>query len=114
MTGTVLTVVQSEKTPRQALDRTASILNNVGAKMLGVVLNNVPHRAVASSYGYGYGYRYSYGGSSKENNKNKENNRLFPRVSDFLRRFGVGIRHSVSGKEEPLPSRPIRRDAKSR
>jgi succinoglycan biosynthesis transport protein ExoP len=54
---------------QKALER----LKQIGAKVLGVVVNNVP---IKSSYNYGYGYGYGYGrahdGSKGENGKAKQ------------------------------------------
>ncbi len=62
----VLVVVSSGSTRMDALDRTMEILEGVGGKVLGVVLNNFDLRqAYGGYYGY-YRYRYySYGYGSK-------------------------------------------------
>ncbi len=57
LTRWVLSVVQSGKTPRQALYRLREMCRDIDAKMLGVVLNNIPY-AQTSTYGY-YSYQRS-------------------------------------------------------
>jgi receptor protein-tyrosine kinase len=50
------------KTRREQLAEAAATLSRIDAKMLGVVLNRVPHAAaVARGYGYGYGYKADLG-----------------------------------------------------
>ncbi|MGY1752134.1 polysaccharide biosynthesis tyrosine autokinase [Blastococcus sp. SYSU D01042] len=58
--GTVLVVRYGGATTREQLRQSATTLQRVGAKTLGVVLNSVPPKtAVASAYGYEYSDRYS-------------------------------------------------------
>ena len=54
--GAVL-VVRHGKTTRDQVTHSVDRLDNVGARLLGTVLNMTPHPA-KSSYGYGYGYGY--------------------------------------------------------
>jgi capsular exopolysaccharide synthesis family protein len=63
LTGNVLAIASSGKTPRQALYRLMSVVQDVHAKVLGVILNNVPTHNI-TAYGYGYGV-YRYGEPSK-------------------------------------------------
>jgi len=53
----VILVVRSAKTPHEQAKRAARRLKDMGARILGVVLNDVD--AVSGGYGYGYGYGYS-------------------------------------------------------
>ena len=58
---TVIAIAQSGKTPRQALLRLSGICRDVQAKLVGVILNNVP------VWGAPYHYRYSsYGYSQRQ------------------------------------------------
>ncbi|OHB71777.1 MAG: hypothetical protein A2V70_04480 [Planctomycetes bacterium RBG_13_63_9] len=60
----VLLVMRLTKTARHGMLRAAEILNSLGARVLGVVVNGVG-RTSAYGYGYRYGYgryRYGYGG----------------------------------------------------
>jgi len=54
----VILVAESGKTPRAALLRTRRILDDAGARILGVVLNKLNQRH-GGYYDYGY-YRYGY------------------------------------------------------
>ena len=57
MTKVVVVIAQSGKTPRQALHRLFGICDDVRAKVLGVILNNVPFWSVPPYYRYSsYGY----------------------------------------------------------
>jgi capsular exopolysaccharide synthesis family protein len=60
MTETVVAVAQSGRTPRQALHRLVTMCHEVRAKLLGVVLNNVPRRDAPAYYRYS-AYRYAPG-----------------------------------------------------
>jgi capsular exopolysaccharide synthesis family protein len=53
----VVLVAESGRTHRAGLMRTRAILENAGARILGVVLNKLDLRR-ESHYGYGYGYYY--------------------------------------------------------
>jgi capsular exopolysaccharide synthesis family protein len=56
----VLLVVRTSKNGRPIAERTRDILNTLGAKILGVVVNAVEKKGV-TQYGYGYGSGYGYG-----------------------------------------------------
>lgn len=53
----VLMVVMAERTPREAILRTLSMLKDVKANVLGVIFNRVNLRRSYYSYYYDYGYR---------------------------------------------------------
>jgi len=57
VTGAVIAVAHSGKTPRQALYRLTALCQEVRANMLGVVLNNVSGRDASAYYRYA-AYRY--------------------------------------------------------
>ena len=68
----VVLVAESGKTHRAGLMRTRAILENAGARILGVVLNKLDLRR-EGYYGYGYGYyhysrygKYPYGRAASE------------------------------------------------
>jgi len=68
----VVLVAESGRTNRAGLMRTRAILENAGARILGVVLNKLDWRR-EGYYGYGYGYyrysrygRYPYGRAASE------------------------------------------------
>jgi Mrp family chromosome partitioning ATPase len=65
MATSVVAVAQSGKTPQQALARLTAICQEVRAKVLGVVLNNVPKRDAPTYYRYSP-YRYA---APKDNHK---------------------------------------------
>lgn len=56
--GNVLFVVRSFATPRELAQRACRQLADVGARLVGVVLNDAD---VPRTAGYGYGYGYGYG-----------------------------------------------------
>jgi len=58
MVDGVLLVVQGGKTSRQVVRRTRQILEEIGAKILGVVLNKVDVRSHNNGYYYYYNYKY--------------------------------------------------------
>jgi len=58
MTEAVVAIAQSGKTPRQALHRLMALCQEVRAKVLGVVLNNVPTRDAPMYYRYA-AYQYA-------------------------------------------------------
>ena len=53
--GSVL-VARAATTPRDAVARTAELLERVGGNLLGALLNDVDSKAGGYGYGYGYGY----------------------------------------------------------
>jgi len=65
----VLIVVSSGHTRMDALERTVELVENVGSKILGFVLNNFDFRMAYGGY-YGYYrykyYTYGYGGYSSD------------------------------------------------
>jgi polysaccharide biosynthesis transport protein len=66
MVDGVILVVRGGRNSRQAVQRACRALGLVGARIFGVVLNNVDLRREGHDayYGYGYGY-YSYGGDAE-------------------------------------------------
>lgn len=56
----VLYVVHCGRTTRQQVATGLQSLDQVKARVLGVVLNMVPSKGRRSGYGYGYGYTYGY------------------------------------------------------
>ena len=66
----VLLVVHGGKTPRDAVRRASEQLHNVGARILGGMINNVDVRKSEYSYYYRY-YYYSYEGYYAENESAK-------------------------------------------
>lgn len=60
MTGGVLMVVGVDRTRREQVKRAGEAVRQVGAVLLGAVINKVPRRGADSgTYGYGYGYGYA-------------------------------------------------------
>ena len=58
----VLLVVRTSRSGRPVAERARNILDTLGAKILGVVVNAVEKNGVAGyGYGYGYGYGTAYG-----------------------------------------------------
>jgi capsular exopolysaccharide synthesis family protein len=61
----VIVVVRANSTRTAHFNRSVSLLSEVGANIVGVVLNMIPIGADGEEYGYGYGYgyqaRYQYG-----------------------------------------------------
>jgi capsular exopolysaccharide synthesis family protein len=63
----VILVVLGGKTPRETLQRTKEVLQQVNAKILGVIINRVNiHRGEYGYYYYRYHYYYGKGGKKKE------------------------------------------------
>ena len=58
--GTLL-VAMADKTDRRAYDHAANVLHDVGATLLGGVLNRFDTESSAYGYSYSYGYGYNYG-----------------------------------------------------
>ncbi|MHB1533771.1 MAG: tyrosine-protein kinase domain-containing protein [Acidimicrobiales bacterium] len=57
----VLVLTAATRTKKHDLQRTCDLLRQVGAPIMGTVVNRVPHNgAYATNYGYGYSYSYSY------------------------------------------------------
>ncbi|GEM_PF-1587847 len=105
LAGTVVAIAKSGKTPRRALHRLVSLVNNVHSKVLGVILNQVPSSDLRD-YRYGYSDTdYSYG-ETKEPKEDKLKNLL----KDLKSRLEKYTR-LVGGGEEKLPERPMKRDA---
>jgi len=61
-TDAVLIVIRLTKHARDAAKRATEILENLGTKILGVVVNGIGKSSGYGGYGYGgYGYKYGYG-----------------------------------------------------
>ncbi|MCH8962595.1 MAG: CpsD/CapB family tyrosine-protein kinase, partial [Bacteroidetes bacterium] len=56
-----LIVCSAGETNWQALDRCSEALKDVGADIIGVLLNRFDAKAAYGGYKYGYGYGYEYG-----------------------------------------------------
>ncbi|MCO5171477.1 MAG: polysaccharide biosynthesis tyrosine autokinase, partial [Planctomycetes bacterium] len=80
----VLFVVRSFRTPRELARRACQGIGAVGARVVGVVLNNVDLPAGGAAYGYGYGY--GYGAYYRQDG---ESARKLPFTSRVLRRLGA-------------------------
>lgn len=63
-----LFIIRFGKTTREQLDTGLATLDQVGARVLGTVMNFVPtgRRGYGYKYGYRYGYGYGYGGYSSQ------------------------------------------------
>lgn len=57
----VLLVTRLTKTARDGMTQAVEILNSLGVKVLGVVVNGIGKTAAYSCGGYRYGYGYNYG-----------------------------------------------------
>jgi tyrosine-protein kinase Etk/Wzc len=70
----VVLVASAGQTSQQGLARAEDLLNNVGAKVMGVVLNKTDRRSAFASYHYYYHYHYSGDGEeeSKVGKRTKE------------------------------------------
>lgn len=62
MADATVVVVDSRSTERRALRRTLQQLEQIGAPIVGIVLNGLPE---GGDYGYGYGYSYSASSNDK-------------------------------------------------
>jgi capsular exopolysaccharide synthesis family protein len=66
-------VLRAEKSTRRAAHQSCEALASVGASVLGVVVNAVPHRKDRYYYGgyryHRYGYRYGYGREVPKNDE---------------------------------------------
>jgi capsular exopolysaccharide synthesis family protein len=90
----VLVVVNTERTRRTAVQQAAEGLRQVGANMLGVVLNLVDTRRGRSSYYY-YSYYYSHYYGDKER---EEAVGLAGRLQQQARRLSNQVRRVVQDK----------------
>lgn len=115
--GSVLFVVRSFRTPRELARRACRGIGAVGARVVGVVLNDVDLPAGTHGYGYGYyGYgRYGYGygyhqdgepnghadGSGPANGHGNGKART-PITTSVLRRLGLAS--TPAGAAAPPPS----------
>lgn len=95
MTKTVVAVAHSGKTPRQALQRMTSICTGMGAKVLGVILNNVAQYGIPA-YGYGNHHRYQYPDIQKNNQPNPQT--FYPLSNIFKRLFEANDKQSIRRK----------------
>ena len=66
-----LLVVRFGRTSREQVRKSVGILDAVGARMLGTVLNFVPSKGGGYGYGYGYGYGSGYGYGYGEDESNR-------------------------------------------
>lgn len=72
-------VLRAHKATRRLTEHAREALVSVGARILGVVINDVPRRRdrygyyYGYGYGYGYGYRYGQYGANGNGNGNGEN-----------------------------------------
>ena len=88
----VLCVTSAEDTTRQAVVRARDQLEQVGAHIIGGVLNNFdPQSARDSSYSYGYYYRYSYTGASQ---------------GGGVQPYDTGMRGRTAAPAQPTPAQP--------
>ena len=66
-------VVRSGKTNRAAIKTSLELVDRVGGKFSGVILNGVDPEDYARSYQYGYrGYGYGYGASNNSSPDSKQ------------------------------------------
>lgn len=72
--GTIL-IVSSGQTNRDAVQRARDLLENVDARILGVLLNGVDLQGMYGSYYYYYYYHYYYNYYSKPGKKHKRSRR---------------------------------------
>jgi capsular exopolysaccharide synthesis family protein len=56
----VLLVLRLKKNNRPTAERACEVLASLGAKVLGVMVNDSEQSSGGGSYGYGYGYGYNY------------------------------------------------------
>ncbi len=107
LSGAVLAVIQSGKTPREALNRLASLCASVNAKLVGVILNNVP-TADLLGYGYGYSSYPAYGASQRT--PRRLNDRMLSQWLEWKR----SIHHLLSKqKDSSQVSHPFRQQENS-
>lgn len=120
ITGTVIAVVQSGKTPRQALARLYAVMNDVQVKVLGVVMNRVP---VYDIFGYGYGpTAYHYGESSAPQAKRdngvfdyEKAKKVFSGLTLWMTKFHESRRQTMTPRKKGVrPNRPVKQDAQDR
>lgn len=80
--GTIL-VVRGGKTPRKAIEKATDEAAKVGARILGVVVNDADRALGGYGYGYryGYGYTYGYGAYGSERRRLEEDTGELERVS---------------------------------
>jgi Mrp family chromosome partitioning ATPase len=63
-------VLRAEKSTRKVSQRARDGLLGVGARILGIVVNDVPRKSGRYGYYYGgYGYYYSYYGDGRRKKK---------------------------------------------
>jgi len=78
----VLLVIRSGKTQREAVARAFNLLDNVHARILGALLNDVDVSNMYGSYYYYYYYHYYYG---KDGERKKRKSRRGEAESHELR-----------------------------
>jgi capsular exopolysaccharide synthesis family protein len=81
-------VLRAEKTTRRLSTHARDVLDGVGAKIIGVVINDVPNRR--SEYGYYSGYGYGYYGSSNGNGSANGDGRSSKAVVDVKHITAIG------------------------
>lgn len=70
LADSTLLVARTGATDKRALQHAARQVHDVGARIGGVVLNDIDLKSAAYGYGYGYGYGYSYGAYAAETSSN--------------------------------------------
>jgi capsular exopolysaccharide synthesis family protein len=88
----VVLVASAGQTSQQGLARAKSLLDNVDAKVLGVVLNKTDVKSAFASYHYYYHYHYSGDGEEKVKDKNK------------VGKMTKGIPETIERSEERQPA----------
>ena len=68
----VILVINASESSRKVILRSQQALQDVGAKILGVVLNKVDLRSPDFQYGYGYGYYRYYSDKSRHSGESEQ------------------------------------------
>jgi polysaccharide biosynthesis transport protein len=101
----VLVVARLGKTTRDSSAHLRDQLNNLGAYVLGVVVNSVT-RASASGYAYGYGYGYGYSAEYTSRKKDKDKRKGADRAPVMASSNGHSNGHSPAPDDLTIQSAP--------
>jgi len=86
LVGNVILVVKGERTRTDAVRRSKEILEQLGLKILGIVLNDLPPRYTDGYYYGGYRYYYASNGERRKRKRSKARNGRRSLIDRLLRR----------------------------
>jgi len=95
--------VRAEKTTRKAAVYTRDVLRSVGARLLGVVVNDVPRRKSVYGYYYSDSQVYAYGYGHRTNGRSNGSSNGSSNGNGSAKASGNGS--SASTSRTPAPAK---------